>query len=114
MHNTKSVLKASTLNILAQKIEPPVQELSNLAIKAIRLKATDPNAKLFLDEYQASTMTNLEVATLRKRRWQGLPPRFYKIGSKIRYDYFELQEFLNSCSRVSTTDEGRVGHALAR
>lgn len=114
MNQTMSLFNTSSLYLSAEQIKTPVEELSNLATKASQLRSSDPNARLLLDEHQASTITNLEVATLRKRRWQGLPPRFYKIGSKIRYDYFELQEFLNSCSRASTTDEGRTGHALAR
>jgi len=80
--------------------------LQDIASKANQLKNLNPKAKLLLDEYQAANVTGFEVATLRKRRWQGLAPRFLKIGSKIRYDYFELETFLDSCVRKSTTDQG--------
>jgi hypothetical protein len=80
--------------------------LAALIHKAAAIKASSPNAKMLLDEYQASIVTGFEVPTLRKRRWQGLPPQFLKIGSKVRYDYFELERFIHSCVRSSTTDSG--------
>jgi hypothetical protein len=59
--------------------------------------------KVLLNEYQASEATGFKVATLRKRRWQGLPPQFLKVGSKVYYDSNVLQDFLTSCIRESTS-----------
>lgn len=63
------------------------------------------NRKL-LNETQASEVTGFAVKTLRKRRWEGKAPRFLKIGSKVFYDPDELQNFLKSCVRNSTSDKG--------
>lgn len=62
--------------------------------------------KTLLNEHSASEVTGFKVATLRKRRWQGLPPRFLKVGSKVFYDRDELQGFLEDCVRSSTSDNG--------
>lgn len=59
--------------------------------------------KQLLNEHTASEMTGLKVSTLRKRRWQGLPPRFLKVGSKVFYEYDDLQNFLKDCRVSSTT-----------
>ncbi len=61
--------------------------------------------KILLNEALASEVTGFKVATLRKRRWQGLPPRFLKVGSKVFYDQDELQDYLNSCIRESTSQK---------
>ena len=63
-------------------------------------------SKILLNEYKASDVTGLKPATLRKRRWQGLPPRFFKVGSKVYYDRDDLQDFLEGCMRTSTSDQG--------
>jgi hypothetical protein len=59
-----------------------------------------------LTETQVSQVTGFKIATLRKRRWQGLPPRFMKVGSKVFYSEQDIQEFLDSCRRTSTSDTG--------
>ena len=59
-----------------------------------------------LNEEDASAITGFAVPTLRKRRWQGLPPRFLKIGSLIRYTREDIDKFLISCIRNSTSDTG--------
>ena len=65
-----------------------------------------PLPKVLLTEHQASEALRLKVATLRKRRWQGLAPRFHKVGSKVFYDQNDLQDYLTSCIRQSTSDTG--------
>ena len=62
--------------------------------------------KTLLNETKASEVIGFTTATLRKRRWQGLPPRFLKVGSKVYYDRDDLQTFLESCIRTSTSDSG--------
>jgi hypothetical protein len=64
-----------------------------------------PHSILF-NEQTASEMIGLKVATLRKRRWQGLPPKFLKVGSKVFYKQEDLQKFLDNCERLSTSDKG--------
>jgi predicted DNA-binding transcriptional regulator AlpA len=59
-----------------------------------------------LNETQASEVTGFAVKTLRKRRWEGKAPRFLKLGSKVMYDFDDLQNYLKSCIRNSTSDQG--------
>lgn len=65
--------------------------------------------RVLLNEYQASERLGLAVATLRKNRWAGNPPRFLKVGRKILYDAQDIADYLNSCFRNSTSDRG-IGH----
>lgn len=58
--------------------------------------------KILLTEFEASEITGFKVTTLRKRRWQGLPPQFLKVGSKVYYTEQDLQEYLDSCVRTKT------------
>lgn len=60
--------------------------------------------KTLLTEQDASLVTGFKVPTLRKRRWQGLPPRFLKVGSKVFYDQQDLQDFLHTCIQHSTSE----------
>ena len=63
-------------------------------------------SKILLNEHQASEVIGFAVKTLRKRRWQGLAPRFLKVGSKVFYDQNDLSAYLEACVRTSTSDEG--------
>lgn len=60
--------------------------------------------RIILTEQQASEMIKFMPATLRKRRWQGLPPQYLKIGSRVYYDYDILEKFLKSCICNSTSE----------
>jgi predicted DNA-binding transcriptional regulator AlpA len=62
--------------------------------------------RTLLNEHQASQATGFKVSTLRKRRWQGLAPRFMKVGSKVFYDLDDIQAYLKSCVRESTSQKG--------
>lgn len=64
-----------------------------------------PNTRL-LNEREAAETLGLKVATLRRWRWAGKPPRFLKIGSAVRYDPQVLAEFIEAARRTSTTDTG--------
>lgn len=61
--------------------------------------------QILLTEHQTSEATGFKVATLRKRRWEGKPPQFLKIGSKIFYDEDKIKEFMASCIRYSTSQK---------
>lgn len=63
-------------------------------------------SKILLTESQASEVMGFKVATLRKRRWQGVPPRFLKVGRKVFYDSHDIQDYLTSCIRESTSQKG--------
>ena len=64
-----------------------------------------PGTRL-LNEHEAAEALGLKVATLRRWRWAGKPPRFLKIGSAVRYDPQVLTEFIEAARRTSTTDTG--------
>jgi hypothetical protein len=59
-----------------------------------------------LNERQASELLNVKVATLRRWRWAGKGPAFLKIGGAVRYDPAELDRFVASARRSSTSDQG--------
>ena len=59
-----------------------------------------------LNGHEAAEAVGLKVATLRRWRWAGKPPRFLKIGSAVRYDPAELASFIEAARRTSTTDTG--------
>ena len=63
-------------------------------------------------EDQTEMMTNREAArflgfapaTLKKRRMQGDPPSYFKIGKAVRYRRDDLERYLNEC-RVTAGDD---------
>ena len=59
-----------------------------------------------LREQQAAELLNIEVATLRRWRWAGKPPRFLKIGGAVRYDPSDLDAFIEAGRRTSTSATG--------
>ena len=59
-----------------------------------------------LNEHQAAAILGIKVATLRRWRWAGKPPRFIKIGSAVRYDPVDLQNLIDAGRRISTSDPG--------
>jgi len=65
----------------------------------------NPRVRL-LNEHEAAAALALKVATLRRWRWAGKPPRFLKIGSAVRYDPDELAAFIEAARRSSTSDVG--------
>jgi predicted DNA-binding transcriptional regulator AlpA len=66
-----------------------------------------------LNERQAADLLNIKVPTLRRWRWAGKGPRFLKIGGAVRYDRADLEGFISSARRTSTSDTG-VNGAVAR
>jgi hypothetical protein len=59
-----------------------------------------------LNERQAAELLNVRVATLRRWRWAGKGPAFLKIGGAVRYDPAELDRYVGSARRTSTSDPG--------
>lgn len=57
-----------------------------------------------LNEREAAERLGLAVATLRRWRWAGRGPAHLKIGSAVRYDPAELNRFLSTARRTSTSD----------
>jgi predicted DNA-binding transcriptional regulator AlpA len=63
---------------------------------------TEFNFKL-LNEKEAAELLNLSLATLRRRRCDGRPPRFIKIGASVRYCAQDLDDFIEA-SRVKNEE----------
>ena len=57
----------------------------------------DPKA-ISLSEKEASSILGLTVKSLQKRRWEGLPPPYLKIGRKVRYRLSDILEYLETCT----------------
>ena len=61
------------------------------------LPTTTPSARV--DEPGAAGYINMSKAFLRKRRREGKPPDYYRLGRRIVYDLADLDAFLQQ-SRV--------------
>lgn len=64
------------------------------------------SATRLLKEDEVAQILNMEVATLRRWRWSGHGPRFIKIGGAVRYDPADIDAFVESGRRSSTSDPG--------
>ncbi len=58
-----------------------------------------------LDETRAARILG-RVKTLRRCRWAGKGPAFRKIGRAVRYAIGDLEAFISSALRTSTSDTG--------
>jgi len=59
-----------------------------------------------LDETKAARILGLSVKTLRRWRWAGKGPAFRKLGRAVRYASNDLEAFIASALRTSTSDTG--------
>lgn len=59
-------------------------------------------------ERDASECLGVSVRTLQKWRLQGNGPRFVKLGHAVRYDGRDLEEYIESARRRSTSDLPRT------
>lgn len=73
---------------------------------AARVRGTDLSTGILINEKLAALALGIEVSTLRRWRWMGKPPRFFKIGNAVRYDLRDLAEFIEASRRTSTSDVG--------
>jgi hypothetical protein len=63
-------------------------------------------ASPLLSERAAATFLNLSARTLQNWRVLGRGPSFHKIGGRVQYHRTHLEEYLASCVRQSTSDQG--------
>jgi predicted DNA-binding transcriptional regulator AlpA len=56
---------------------------------------------------RAAEHIGMSTSWLANRRMRGDPPAFLKVGRAIVYDEGELDAWLESCRRQSTSDAGR-------
>lgn len=57
-----------------------------------------------VNEKTAAAYLGLAVQTLRNRRFNRLPPNYFKIGRSVRYRVADLEAYLSSC-RVNVSGE---------
>lgn len=55
---------------------------------------------------EAAEMLCVSDLTLRKWRWEGKGPQFVKIGRKVAYRPVDLDAWVQSQLRISTSDKG--------
>ena len=63
--------------------------------------------RTLLREAEAARHCAVSHLTLRRWRWAGKGPAFHKIGAAVRYDLADLEEFIASGRRHSTSDISR-------
>ena len=59
-----------------------------------------------MTETETARLLGLKVATLRRWRWSGHGMRFVKLGGAVRYDPADVQAFIETGRRRSTSDDG--------
>ena len=62
--------------------------------------------KRLLSEKDVSAEYGIPLATLRSMRFRGAGCPFIKIGSSVRYLREDIETWLASCRRMSTSDTG--------
>jgi predicted DNA-binding transcriptional regulator AlpA len=60
-------------------------------------------AERLIDEKEAAARLGLSVRTLQKWRLLGCGPRFVKLGHAVRYAETEIDAFIHSRERASTS-----------
>jgi predicted DNA-binding transcriptional regulator AlpA len=64
-------------------------------------------AQPLFTERDLASLLNLSVKTLRNWRLSGYGPPHLKVGRLVRYRVSELNLWLKSCERASSSDRGR-------
>ncbi len=59
-----------------------------------------------LDEKQVAKIIGCSVAAIRKKRYNGGGPAYYKLGRLVRYSSIELMNWIESKRRISSSDGG--------
>ena len=68
------------------------------------MSASLPAPRRRLRTKPAADYVGSTESTLNKRRVKGLPPAFIKLGKTVLYDTRDLDEWLASCQRQSTSE----------
>ena len=72
-------------------------------IDHLRTLGDKAKVKILLAEKDAASLLSVSKKWLQNHRYSGNPPRYYKIHDVIRYNLFDLLEFLDSCLTHSTS-----------
>jgi hypothetical protein len=61
-----------------------------------------------LTEQQVEVEYGIPRRTLQGDRWRGDEVPFVKLGRRVYYRVEDLEQHINTCRRMSTSDRGRV------
>ncbi len=75
----------------------------------LNTSGADTTPTYLINEHQVAARLGLKVATLRRWRWAGRGPPFFKLGSAIRYAAEDIDAFIQAARRTSTSDAGSEG-----
>lgn len=83
-----------------------IEDLNALVsrVEKARQSSKDFRSKILLTEEETASLLHVSQSFLRENRYRGEPPVYYKLGSVVRYDYFELMDYIDSCRRHSTSE----------
>jgi predicted DNA-binding transcriptional regulator AlpA len=59
-----------------------------------------------INEQEVARLLGWSRRTLQRRRWEGEPPAFVKIGSSVRYRRSTILNFIRAGERSATADPG--------
>jgi len=62
----------------------------------------------YLRTPEAARFVGLSIRTLEKHRIYGTGPRYSKLGGRVVYAVDDLQSWVQSAAKASTSDPGRV------
>ena len=65
-------------------------------------------ASRFLSETEVSELLRISEKTLRRWRWAGQGPKFFKFGRSVRYNSRDLDAFIERSARTSTSQGSAV------
>ena len=63
----------------------------------------------YLRTPEAARVVGLSLRTLEKHRTYGTGPRYSKLGGRVVYRLEDLQSWVDSGAKASTSDPGRTG-----
>lgn len=80
-------------------------EIEDFLKKVDQLKFLAEKAKIqiLLNEKETASLLSVSPKWLQSQRYIGNPPCYYKIRENIRYNLFDLLDFLDSCLTTSTS-----------
>ena len=64
--------------------------------------------KPFINQIELSRRWGISPRTLERWRWQGIGPKFIKLGNRVVYAIEEIKDYEASQLRSSTSDTGVI------
>ena len=74
--------------------------------QATQIAAADSSGMALLDTQRAAHYVGLSASTMAKLRLSGDGPPYFKLGRRVMYARGDIEAWLASCRRKSTSDPG--------